>query len=199
MLRFLPLLALPVALAACGSTLPDATHVFDTPPVRAQSRETITQTRVAFVAVPPQDLLLWIINVPLEDVFGRYGIIPAVAGTQPLSPNWPEVGARRRVLLSDGNQAAEMILAVEGDSAFTYQVWGFTNAAGGLTDYAIGRFEVEPAVGGARLTWTYAFAPRSGWTKPPLAVFVATQWSGYMTRAISNLVGGAEQALARAN
>lgn len=189
------LLTLPVLLAACGSTPPDAAHVFNPPPVRQDDLETVTRIRRAFVAVPPQDLLGWLINVPLEDVFVSYGTIPAVVGTTPLSPNWPEVGARRRLLLSDGHQAAEIILKVEGQSTFTYQVWGFTNMAGRLTDYAIGRFDVERADGGAQLTWTYAFVPRSGWTQLPLSVFVATQLSGYMTRAMANLADGAERAL----
>lgn len=196
------LLLLPLSLAAlasCAPALPDATHAFEEPPVRQESRETITRTRSTFVDVPADDLLAWIIDVPLEDVFDRYGSIPAVAGTEPLSPDWPEVGARRRVRLSDGHQAAEVILSVEGASSFTYQVWGFTNMAGSLADYAIGRFEVAPAEGGAHVTWTYAFAPRSAWTRVPLSVFVATQWSGYMTAAVANLAEGAAQALAPAN
>lgn len=196
-MRALLLLPLSLAvLASCAPALPDATHAFAEPPIRQENLETITRARSAFVDVPPDELLAWIIDVPLEDVFDRHGTIPAVAGTAPLSPVWPEVGARRRVLLSDGHQAAEVILSIEGASAFTYQVWGFTNMAGSLADYAIGRFEVAPADGGAQMTWTYAFAPRSAWTRLPLSVFVATQWSGYMTAAVSNIAQGAEQALA---
>ena len=189
-------LALAAPLAACAPALPDREHVFASPPVRDASRETITRSRTAHVAVPADALLSWIIDVPLEDVFGRYGTIPAVAGTQPLSDDWPDAGARRRVLLADGHQAAEIILAADGTASFTYQVWGFTNLAGSLADYAIGRFEVAPAESGAQLTWTYAFAPRSNWTRLPLSAFVATQWSGYMTAAVANIAQGAERDLA---
>lgn len=57
------------------------------------------RTRTVHVAALPDDLLVWIIDVPLKDVFDRHGSIPAVAGTAPLSTDWPGVGARRRVLL----------------------------------------------------------------------------------------------------
>lgn len=192
----LPAIALVGALSACAPTRPDMAHVFTDPPVRAPDRETVTRTRTGFVAAPPYALLDWIMDVPLEDVFAPYGSIPAVSGTRPLSPNWPEEGARRRVLLADGHQAAEIILSVEGTTAFTYQVWGFTNAAGGLAEYAIGRFEVIPAEGGSQLNWSYAFAPRSRGSRVLLSVFVATQWSGYMTAAFANLTDQAERAFA---
>lgn len=189
-------IALAGLLSACAPTPPDMAHVFSDPPVRVLDRETVTRTRTGFVAAPPHALLDWIIDVPLEDVFAPYGSLPAVAGTLPLSPDWPDEGARRRVLLSDGHQAAEIILSVEGTTAFTYQVWGFTNAAGGLAEYAIGRFEVIPVEGGSQLNWSYVFAPRSRGSRVLLSAFVATQWSGYMTAAFANLTGQAERAFA---
>lgn len=196
MLFLLPSIPLIMA-AAAGAQAQSFTLVsFGEPPARQVERESIERARTTFVEAPADDLLAWIINVPLEEVFNRYGTIPAVAGTRPMSPDWPDAGAGRQVLLSDGHQAAEVLLAVDGPGSFTYQVWGFTNAAGNLADYAIGQFEVRPVDGGSELTWTYTFAPRSSWTRIPLSFFVATQWSGYMTRALNNLAEGAEQAFA---
>jgi hypothetical protein len=45
---------------------------------------------------------------------------------------------------------------------------------------------------GAQLTWTYVFAPWSRRTRIPLSAFLATQLSGYMTAALTNLKNGAE-------
>lgn len=189
----LSLSALVLTLGACVHHPPPADHQFGPPPTRAVARETLAQTRSATIGAPPEELLAWVVEVPLEDVFGPYRSIPAVTGSEPLAGRWPDEGAQRRVLLADGHQAAEVLLERQSGSSFTYQVWGFTNAAGDLASYAIGRFEVAPEQGGSRLTWTYAFRPKSGLARLPLSIFVSKQWSGYMTVAFDRLASVAQQ------
>lgn len=192
-----PMIALVMAAGLAGCTVAPQQGLveFSAPPERSVPAETVRHSETAFVAVPPEALIPWIIDAPLEDVFDATGSLPAVAGTKPLTRDWGKAGSQRRVLLGDGHQAAEIILTVNRGRSFTYQVYGFTTSASLLANYAIGTFEAVRVPGGSQLTWTYSFAPKSGLTRVPLGIFVSKEWSAYMGAAMANMKRMAESEL----
>jgi hypothetical protein len=200
MMRLIALAALLGAgsvAAACASPPPA------TPPDYSGPRPELVETgwishRAEIVIDTPLSFYdAWRQEVPLSDVLPGAPGIPAVAGTEPLSGDWDQVGARRRVLLADGHQAVEQVLANEGPALFRYQVWGFTSPAGRFADYAVGEFRLaEAGPGRTRVTWTYAFDPSSPLARVPLWLFVQTQFRPFMEAGLRRMKAGAEAAWA---
>jgi hypothetical protein len=54
--------------------------------------------------------------------------------------------------------------------------------------HAGGEWWFESAKGGTQVRWTYAFHAKNRLTKFPLALFVNTQWKGYMDVCLENVV-----------
>jgi len=54
--------------------------------------------------------------------------------------------------------------------------------------HAGGEWWFEPAEGGTHVRWTYTFHAKNRLTKFPLALFVNTQWKGYMDVCLENVV-----------
>lgn len=187
------LLAVVTGLSACISA-PASDPEFRNEPPAQTNRAGVSHSVQIDVYAPPQALLDWIINVPLEDVFVSHRSLPAVSGTDLITDFWGTPGARRRVRLQDGHQAVEELLSITPGRGFSYQLWGFTNEAGLLAAYAIGRFELDgaPDTTATRITWTYSFAPKSMVHRGPLALFVYTSWRGYMAAAIAKLAAEAD-------
>lgn len=199
-MRFIPLATLVCAgslVAACATPPPV------TPPNYSGARPEvveagwITHTAEIVIDTPIGFYDAWRQEVPLSDILPGAPGIPAVAGTEPVSGEWDEVGARRRILLADGHQAVEQVLANDGPSLFRYQVWGFTSPAGRFTDYAVGEFRLtEAGPDRTRVTWTYAFDPRSPFARIPLWLFVQTQFRPFMEAGLERMKAGAEAAWA---
>ena len=123
----------------------------------------------------------WTSRAPLEEVLQGSDDVPRVVDTEPVIGAWDQVGARRRVVLEDGNYAAEQILEKDGPGSFRYQVWGYTSPTPRLIiHYAIGEFEVTEEDGMTRVDWTYSFKPRVGLARPALRRFVEGTWADYM-------------------
>ncbi|WP_111656259.1 SRPBCC family protein [Isoalcanivorax indicus] len=195
-------LVLPIALlslSACVS-VPATDPSFSTEPPRQVDRSSIIHTVEVDIQAPADALLDWIITVPLEDVFLAYRSLPGVATSEVLTDTWGTPGTRRRVRLEDGHQVVEQLLSVVPGEHFSYQLWGFTNEAGLLAEYAIGRFELESRPGGelTRVTWTYSFTPKGPVRRIPLSLFVRTNWRGYMSAALERLGAEADSHFAAA-
>jgi len=148
----------------------------------------ITQS-VEFEANAPIECVLpTLLHTPLKNIFEPTPLIPAVAETEVLTPTWGDVGSRKRVVLSDGHQAVEELLAIDGARSFRYQVWGFTTPVRFLADYAIGEFKAFPTpTFGTRVVWTYRFKSNSWVARAPLSLFVHLAWEDFMDGAAENM------------
>lgn len=180
-----------LSLGLAGAAAAEATSPvrFDGPLPQQVDHSPIQNQERAVVAVDRARLLRWIINVPLEDIFDEYSMLPRIVRTEPITSHWGKVTSRRRVVLADGHQAAEEILHISEGRAFSYMVFGFTNAAGYLAEYAIGQFELHDHPRGTEIVWTYSYYPRNLLTRVPLYIFVRKTWNGYMETSLANLTG----------
>lgn len=158
--------------------------------------ELIAHTEEVVVAVPLDRYAAWAATASLESHLRGTSRLPAVARTEELSGAWGEPGARRRVVLSDGHQVAEEILANEPPSRFRYEVWGFTNFGRFLTDYAVGEFRISGEGDTTRVRWTYAFHPRSRLAAPLLSRFVDSVWTEFMRTSLETIRREAEASAA---
>lgn len=136
----------------------------------------------------------WSTSAPLEEVLPGSDEIPRFIATEPVIGVWDQVGARRRIVLEDGNYAAEEILANDGPSRFRYQVWGYTSPTPRLIiDYALGEFEITEETSMTRVDWAYSFKPRVGIARPALRRFVEGTWADYMRIVLETFKVEAEQ------
>jgi hypothetical protein len=131
-------------------------------------------------------------KTPLEDILTvRTANIPRVTRTEPLRGTWWTPGARRRVVLEDGNSAVEEIIGRQCPGTFRYEVWNYTNDAGKYVKYAVGEFVVSPHQGATHVRWTYWFRPR-GWPATwLLGSFVHGEYHDFMTQVFGIMSGKA--------
>ncbi len=106
---------------------------------------------------------------------------------------WGDVGARRRVIRKDGNQTLEDVLENRQPTLFRYEVWGFTDSARILTNYAVGEFQYGEVPSGTAVKWTYSFHSTSLLTKPFLSWKVQTDFAEFMRSALQSMKQQAEQ------
>lgn len=141
----------------------------------------ITHRESVLIDAPLASYVEWSSGAPLDEILRGTEDIPRVVATEPVMGVWDEVGARRRIVLEDGNYAAEQILANDGSGGFRYQVWGYTGPVPRLTiDHALGEFDVTEEAGMTRVDWTYSFQPRVGIARPALRRFVEGAWADLM-------------------
>lgn len=138
-------------------------------------------TREAFIPRRIEDVFDFI---AAEDVLPKvltgYGLVPGVAFTSDISGPWDQPGSHRIVHLKDGSTVNEGLTDYDRSSYFAYRVNNPSFALKHLMTEARGQFWFEPADGGTKVKWNYTFQARNRLAKLPLALFVKTQWRGYM-------------------
>jgi hypothetical protein len=115
------------------------------------------------IPLPPPEVNARLDGVPLESLVQGTGRIPAVVGTEALNDvPFPSPGARRRVMLADGNTAVEEVIENRPDGYFSYKVWAYTLRAARPIEYGKGEFWYLPADHGQAtiVRWRYSFKLR---------------------------------------
>lgn len=173
--------ATPIGYASgTSATERDSLHRSTVAPAVDMEAPFIAHTVETDIAVPPDRLLPWLVNVPLERILLGTEKLAGIERTDVLSLSWGGPGARRRVVLRDGNTSLEELLLVEEGQRFRYVVWNFTNEARRAVQYAVGEFNFTPTSTGTHLRWTYRFRG-NGWpTEGILKDFVEEDFAGYM-------------------
>lgn len=155
---------------------------------------TVTHRESILIDAPLACYVEWTSTVSLEEILRGSDDVPSVISTEPIIGVWDQVGARRRIILEDGNYAAEQILTNEGSGSFRYQVWGYTSPVPRLMiDHALGQFEVTEEFNMTRVNWTYSFKPRVGVARPALRRFVEDTWADYMRLVLETFKVEVEQ------
>jgi hypothetical protein len=147
----------------------------------------VSHTEETVIDLPIDQYIEWSINTPLEAILPGGGAIPSVLRTEMIQGTWGEVGARRRVVLSDGHYAAEEIIVNDPPHVFRYQVWDYTNYVRFAVDYAIGEFRTEEIEGQTHITWTYSFHRNSLLSDVFLPNFVDNDWAAYMCTVLQTM------------
>jgi hypothetical protein len=153
----------------------------------------VRHTETITVQMPIQALDKWRRSRPLETILHGTKRIPGVDHTEVIRGTWGEAGARRRVILKDGNQTTEEILEDKRPSLFRYEVWGFTNWARFLTDYAVGEFQFQEVPGGTEVHWTYSFHQKSILVSPLVAWVVQNDFAEFMRSTLQTMKQEAER------
>lgn len=122
----------------------------------------------------------------LPKMLTGYQLLPAVVRTSGNTGPWDRPGSARTVHLADGTTAREEVTAYEVPRYFAYRTSHYTFALRYLATHAEGQWWFEEHNNGTKVRWTYTFHPRSWFSAIPLAMFVRTQWLGYMGTCIMN-------------
>lgn len=181
---------LTLAWAAAPKRPPDSNAV--RPPV--DQGGFVSHTEEVTIQVPLQFLHEWRKGKSLETQLRGTNRLAGVARTEMIQGTWGEVGARRRVVRKDGNQSLEEILESTPPTLFRYEVWGFTDRAGLLTNYLVGEFQHHEVPGGTLVKWTYSFHRRSLLTEPFLSIMVRSRIPEFMRSTLQRTKQEAEQA-----
>ncbi|HEY6313952.1 MAG TPA: SRPBCC family protein [Streptosporangiaceae bacterium] len=115
------------------------------------------------IPLPPEEVYARLNGAPLEGLIPGTGRIPAVVGTAALNDiPFPHPGARRRVMLADGNTATEEVIQNTPGGYFSYKVWGYTLSTARPIRYGKGEFWYLPAdeSRATTLRWRYSFKLR---------------------------------------
>lgn len=126
------------------------------------------------------------LTVPLPFFLARrYAALPAVREVRG-QHSWAQAGDTRTVVLADGTTSRETLTAVARPTHFTYLLDELTGPLKALATGVRGRFEVEPAGAGARITWSWSIDPRL--PVGPLAMPVlGWMWRGWARQALAQL------------
>lgn len=129
--------------------------------------------------------------VTVEDVLPKvltgYGLLPAVLRTSGNTGPWDRPGSARMVHLADGTTAREEVTAYERPRYFAYRTSDYTFALRYIAKFAEGQWWFEDDANGTRVRWTYTFHGKGRLRSILLALFVKTQWVGYMRTCIRNV------------
>ena len=160
----------------------DTSKVANTSLVVAVTREAVVSHTIedTFDFIAAEDVL--------PKILTGYGLVPGVGFTSDVSGPWDQPGSHRIVHLKDGSSVAEGVTDYERPAYFAYRVSNPTFALKHLMAYATGQFWLNTVPGGTNVRWTYTFHAKNWLTKLPLALFVNTQWKGYMDVCMKNIV-----------
>ena len=185
-------LAIPFLLKRLG-TIGRDTDAFERTPVADWFR-----VRVAATASAPLDRTFkTIVPIDLPTIMPGYGPLPAVTGVENQSGAWNAVGQTRTVRLADDTTAREEITFYEAPTRFGYNVSDWSGALKFLAHGAKSEWHFhEISAHQTRVSWSYAFTPRSPWLLLPLLLIVQLLWRGAMKQALRECVRQAENSLA---
>jgi len=134
---------------------------------------------------PPAQAFEVLLPLPLPDLFRHwYGPLPPIRATDETMA-WGSVGQRRHIDLVGPGSMEETLTEVVGPTYFTYRLSDIRGPMAALIDSVGGRWELEPAGTGVRVTWRWNVMPTA--VGRPLMPAFAGLWRGYAARALDVL------------
>lgn len=154
-------------------------------------------TLVSDFPMPPTEFRAWVeVGNKFVAAMDGEGSIAKPVDTVYLTGDWPEVGATRRVELSDGHYVLERVVDNQ-PSRFEYQIWNITSGAGSNVDHVHGvqQFDTN-AAGGTRLTWSYRVMPDAGFKRPFVSRFVKNEIRPFLQGSLDTMQAWAAEDVA---
>jgi Polyketide cyclase / dehydrase and lipid transport len=192
--QFAALIALALTACTPGPTTPPAP-----PEPGAHARPALESghhsehVTIGEFEAPPEEVWAWFSRGRMMESLETQGPVARPISAEPLSLNWPELGAVRRAQLEDGNYVLEEVVALEPGRSFQYMVWAYTSPAAAQVRYGLGEFRIEPhGEGGSRVTWTYRLRAKAFWAEPFVDGFVRDKFGPFMDNGMARLIA-AEQ------
>lgn len=151
----------------------------------------VTSEASRLIAAPLDQVWDAVEAMDLTTIFTASVPLPGIVAVEDQIGSWDRHGQSRHLRLSDGTRLREEITqAITPDgvfAGFTYEVTGYSGLIGHLTAKAIGRWEFETTGEGTQTRWHYAYAPKSGLTRPFIAAINGMFWRRYMDQALGRI------------
>lgn len=192
-----PLAGMSTAVAKPGSPMhalvfPASTAEIPAPPKLSDQARYLTNVETAtFKGTVPAVRRFMDAN-PVTDFVTATEAIPAIAGFEVVSGNWPEPGAVRRVDLADGNSVHERVL-INSDNRFAYQIWNITAPAGRAVDHIMGEFQFDQQGSDVVVTWTYNIKPSVFFARPAINRYLREDFGPFMNAGLSGTANAYKQ------
>ena len=158
-----------LGLSACsGAEAPQSPPEMTPPPAVAETGF-VTATVTADFDMSVTELRAYMTENSIVDYMEETGEIAKPVGQDILEGSWPEVGAVRRIELSDGHYVIERIVLNEPEK-FRYQIWVLTNASGRAVEQIVGEQRwIATGPNTSRFEWDYHIVPRYFFLRPIVA------------------------------
>jgi hypothetical protein len=121
----------------------------------------------------------------------RRGLIPGVERGTVVGGGRTEVGALRRLHMTDGSTLNEEILEMAPPRLFRYQLTGFGVPFRWLVRHAEGRWSFDPEGSGTRVTWRFTATLRSPAVLPLALPLVNGLMQNNMRAGLAQMRAGA--------
>ena len=186
-----------VMLAACAAPTPPAVPPEPTAPPPVATEGFVSARTAAVVPMSVPELRAFMLERPLLTFLEPTENVSPPRKAEVLSGTWSEVGAVRRLRLTDGHYVIERVLEDEPE-LFRYQVWVFTNAAGRGVDQIIGeqRF-VALGPDETRYEWDYNIKPKNTVTRVFVRRLVEREIQPFLDDGLQAFAAAAREEAAR--
>ncbi|TPW70063.1 SRPBCC family protein [Schumannella sp. 10F1B-5-1] len=131
------------------------------------------------VAAPLAEVFATTVATDPAAFYPRFGPLPAVTSVSEQTAAFDQIGAHRRLHLSDGGSVIETVVEVDVPSRHVYELSRFAKLFGRLVSGARAEWVFTEETGGTRIHWTYAFHPLPG-RGPIVHLIVRLFWAPYM-------------------
>lgn len=132
-----------------------------------------------------EDAYNFVLPLPLPQLFAkRHGPFPPITSTDQ-EGEWGTVGQTRVIHTSDGASMHETLTAAEAPGFFGYKIGNLAGPMKALIRRVEGRWSLEPAGTGSRVTWTWDVTPTTV-GKLAMPVF-GVLWKGYAAKALARI------------
>jgi hypothetical protein len=184
-----------LVLAACSATPPSVPPELSNPPAIVQDDNYITHVTKRTIQWDRVQFRRWLESKQFVSFLPKDQGIAGVKTAVPMRGIWGQNGAIRRVHLEDGHFVFDHIINNQYPDVFQYQVYGFTNEAGRVSEYIRAEFKyTEDKPGVTTFQWTYSMRPKSALTRPLLNSFVQNKLIPYMEEGMDNMAKAAQLA-----
>src|SRR6478752_8272290 len=103
-----------------------------------------------------------VLPTPLPELFHRrYAALPPIREVRDQDGEWGTVGQTRTIVLADRGTMRETLTSVDRPGSFTYRISDISGPMKPLATSVEGRWTLDPAGTGVRVTWAWTLEPTS--------------------------------------
>jgi hypothetical protein len=144
-------------------------------------------SRSVTVPVEPAFAFARVLDLDLAAAYRRrFAAVPPIRSVEGQDGPWGRVGQTRLVRLADGGSMREELLSVDAPHEFAYAMTDIKGPLAPLATRVEGRWTIEPAGTGCRVSWAWTVHPRGVLGAAGLPAF-GRMWLGYARQALEEI------------